>query len=163
MITIVSEEKSSGKTKNNSKQSILGYKSSSQSSCYSLAKYIVFVCKKFDYSWPISLATSIFCLKDYTEQFFGPNIILADNLVNSILAKTEPTSSDGKGLYTFLQACVLLSCKLKPSRFVSVMEKNFCKCKQSEIVESKSNAACSKINEAFTFLYLLPLRKKGHT
>ena len=90
--------------------------------------------------------------------------MLADNLVNSILAKTEPTSSDGKGLYTFLQACVLLSCKMKHSHFVNVMEKNFfCKCKQSEIVESKSNAACSKINEAFTFLYLLPLRKKTGT
>ena len=90
--------------------------------------------------------------------------MLADNLVNSILAKTEPTSSDGKGLYTFLQACVLLSCKMKHSHFVSDGKNFFCKCKQSEIVESKSNAACSKINEAFSFLYLLPLRNKaGHT
>ena len=51
--------------------------------------------------------------------------MLADNLVNSILAKTEPTSSDGKGLYTFLQECVLLGCKMKHSHFVSVMGKTF--------------------------------------
>ena len=90
--------------------------------------------------------------------------MLADNLVNSILAKTEPTSSDGKGLYTFLQACVLLSCKMKHSHFVNVMEKTFSASVSSQkLSRVKAMLPAAKLMKRSLFCTYSRSEKNGHT